>query len=215
MQSLLKYFETKHNFISLIHIDKGSNMHSISESKMLQLFFSVILNYYYSRDILIDYSDKTISRKIKLEIIMKLFPIMYEEKAQKLFNLVDFMFSTLKDTIICTKKGFREWVETIPVRLQFSHTIMPNIDVFFYIIFIKVFPEDLKIILKKELRISDLEDSIINKCKDSIIKKNCKICNIQDKTPIDFSLNSSQGIVILLKILSDFRSYDKRRNSKK
>lgn len=221
MQSLLKYFEIKYNFKELIYFIKSDGLsntkiYSISHSKVLQFFFSIILDYYYSHDILIDYNDKKTDDKIKSDIMKKLYPIIKDNKAKQLFDMMDFMFSTFKKILMSTNTGFIQWVETIPTKLRLSSTLLPNLDVFFYIIFIKVFTDDLKNILKRELHISDLEYSILNKCQGIIIRNNTRICNISENSnKTDLSLSSSAGMIMILKIFNDLRSYSNRRPSKR
>lgn len=221
MQALLKYFEIKYNFKELIYFIKSDGLsntkiYSISHSKVLQFFFNIILDYYYSHDIRIDYNDKNIDNKIKSDIIKKLYPIIEDNKAGKLFNMMDFMFSIFKKILINTNDGFIQWVETIPTKLRLSVTLLPNLDLFFYIIFINVFNDDLKGILKRELHISNLEYDIINKCHNIIIRNNNRICNISENSnKTDLSLSSSGGMIMILKIFNDLRSYSNRRPSKR
>lgn len=221
MQTLLKYFEIKYNFKELIYFIKSDGLsntkiYSISHSKVLQFFFNIILDYYYSHDIQIDYNDKNIDNKIKSDIIKKLYPIIEDNKAVKLFNMMDFMFSIFKKILINTNDGFIQWVETIPTKLRLSATLLPNLDLFFYIIFINVFNDDLKNILKRELHISNLEYDIINKCHNIIIRNNNRICNISENSnKTDLSLSSSGGMIMILKIFNDLRSYSNRRPSKR
>lgn len=183
MEDFLKFFEIKYNFNDIIKFEqkvKGQDVvkyYSISKIPMLQLFFKIILEYYYRHEIVLDYSDNTISDETKSRLIQKIesYQIIYQEKAVKMFNLVDFMFKNLRRVIEKSKQGFDIWKEGKPI--SFNQTIMYDIDLYFYILFAHVLPADLKSILKKELRISDVEENIINKC-TGIIIKNDRICNL-------------------------------------
>lgn len=183
MDDFLKFFDVKYNFNEVIKFEeklKGEGVvkhYSISKIPMLQLFFKIILEYYYRHEIKLEYSDNSISDETKLRLIQRIesYQIIYQDKAVKMFNLVDFMFKNLRRVIEKSKKGFDIWKEGKPI--SFNQTIMYDIDLYFYILFSHVLPADLKAILKKELHISNVEDDIINKC-TGIIIKNDRICNL-------------------------------------
>jgi hypothetical protein len=186
MEDFLKFFEVKHNFNDIIKFEdkvKGQDVvkyYSISKIPMLQLFFKIILEYYYRHEIILDYSDNSISDETKSRLIQKIesYQIIYQEKGVKMFNLVDFMFKNLRRVLEKSKKGFDLWKQGKPI--SFNQTIMYDIDLYFYILFFHVLPSDLKSILKRELHISDMEDNIINKC-TGIIIKNDRICNLSQE----------------------------------
>ncbi len=186
MENFLKVFEVKYKYQEIISFEQKYNggengplikHFSISKIPMLQLFFKIVLEYYYRHDIPLDYSDKTLTDEMKMQILKKIesYHIIYQDKAVKMFNLVDFMFKNLKKVIEKSKKGFDIWKEGRPI--SFNQTIMYDIDIYFYILFVHVLPQDLKDVLRKELHISNLENDIITKCSDIIIK-NDRICNI-------------------------------------
>lgn len=183
IESFLKFFEVKYNYSELVKFDE--KLHgdiikhsSVSSIPMLQLFFKIVLEYYYLHDIPLEYSDTNISDDIKLSLIKKIesYQIIYKEKAVKMFNLVDFMFKIMRDILKKSKKGFNLWSANQPL-LDFNTQISYDIDLFFYIVFMHVFPSELRSILKKELHISNLEDNIIHKC-NGIIMKQGKICKM-------------------------------------
>lgn len=200
MESLIKYFDIKHDFKNIIQIEEKSGdtvtTSSISKSQMLNVFCTNVLEYYYKNDIPLDYSDISVSDEIKDNIIKKVYPIIYQAKSMKMFDLMDFMFKTLKKILLKIHKGYTLWMEQPDVTyLSFNMLIMPNIDILFYIIFINVFPEELKDILRRELRISPLEYKILSRCAGILIKNNQKICNLRTSekslasSPISLSSN--------------------------
>lgn len=244
IENFIKLFETKYNYTELFSFNEKLKNdvvkhYSVSHIPMLQVFVGIILEYYKDHDILLDYSDKDITDDIKYTMLKKVGNFSYEKSIQ-LFDLIDFMFKTMKKILIKSKKGFDIWAEGKP--LNFKQTISYDIDVYFYIVFINVFPEELKDILRRELHISSLEDKIIRKCYGVIIKNNvvCNIMKEDDKAlytqPIlispkiddisgqqlfdfsfkskPYSLDTREGIAMLLKIMSMLRGFSERRRSK-
>ena len=192
VEAFLKFFEVKYRYSDIITFEEklpGDTIRhvSISSIPMLQLFFKIILEYYYVHDIPLEYSDKSISDDIKLNLIKKIESyqtslvetrqIIYKEKAVKMFNLVDFMFKIMSNILKKLQKGFNIWSVGKPSIIRFETTLSNDIDLFFYIVFMHVFPDELRSVLKKELHISSLEDNIIHKC-NGIIMKEGKICKM-------------------------------------
>lgn len=245
IENFIKVFENKYNYITLLLFteklkDDLIKQYSISHIPMLQLFIGIILEYYKDHDILLDYSDNNTTDIIKYNILKKVGDYSFE-KSIKLFDLVDFMFQVMKKILVKSKKGFDIWAEGKP--LNFEQAISYDIDIYFYIVFINIFPEELKDILRKELNISSLEDNIIKKC-NGIILKNNVVCNIMEKNvekalytqpivllskfddvvseksfdfsikPKPYSLDRREGIAMLLKIISMLRGFSNRRQSK-
>lgn len=247
MEGVLKYFEIKHNIRDTLEFDEkvGNAVHSfsISKSKILQVFFTTVLEYYYVNTIPLDYSDESVSDDTKIAVMKKMYPSV--PKSKHMFDLVDFMFKTFKRVLLRSHTGFLKWLAEPDVRpVQFAGILMPNIDLFFYVIFIQVFPEDLREMLRKELRIQDVEYNILNRCRGILIRNNARICNlktsqhtalsspvysrldidsIKEKSSISFSptkaakedlsLEKPGGLMMMIKLFNDLRQFSKRRSS--
>jgi hypothetical protein len=192
IKGLIKYFEIKYKITEIIKINSKISKEliqskSISSSKMLILFFEIVLNYYHKNTYVpIDYSS-TESEKVKIKMIENIYKIGYPDLFKKLFDLADFMFKTIYKILIKIEEGYNKWDRTVNISL--SPTIFPNLDILFYITFYPVFPQDLRDILHKELRLNDIEYKIIKKCNDQIIKGNSKICNTSDDAIIPAESN--------------------------
>jgi hypothetical protein len=146
---------------------------------MLILFFEIVLEYYHKKAYVpIDYSS-TEPEKLKLKLIENIYKISYPDHSdlfKKLFDLVDFMFKTIYKILTKIEDGYQKW----DINISLSSSIFPNLDILFYITFYTVFPQDLRDILHKELRLNDIEYKIIKKCNNQIIRGNSKICNTSD-----------------------------------
>lgn len=191
---LIKYFETKYEIADIIKIDSRISRDlikqmSFSGSKMLTLFFEIVLDYYHKNSYVpIDYSS-TEPVELKLKLIENIYKLILEDIEadlfKKLFDLVDFMFKTIKSILIKIEQGYEKWVRTVNTSL--SSSIFPNLDILFYITFYPVFPEELRDVLHKELKLNETEYKIIKKCNDQIIRGNSNVCNTGDeaRSPIE------------------------------
>ena len=189
IESFLKFFEVKYKYADIIQLEEklkhGTTKHiSVGSIPMLQIFFKIVLEYYKDNKFNLSFSDKDISNDIKSQLIKKIpgYENVQYDKAIALFNLVDFIFKIMKNILKKSKKGFELWSEGKPI--SFKQTLSYDIDLYFYIVFRHVFPEDLLDIFKKELHISHLEDSIINKC-NGIIMQQGKVCNVMKQDEIE------------------------------
>ena len=204
MESLLKYFEAKHDFRNVITFDTKLSRDviqhvSISKVPMIQVFFNTVLEYYYRHDIPLEYTDTSISSTQKANLIKKVesFSVIYEEKGKQMFDLIDFIFKIFKKFLDRCRNGFEKWILESPAPLKFETVLLPNIDVCLYILFLQVFPEELKDKLRTELHISDLEHRILNRCHGIIVKNSLKICNLKRKeSPVSSSPVSTSDIHI-------------------
>jgi len=185
IKDLINYFEVIYEITDIIKVDSRisidlTKQKSISSSKMLILFFELVLDYYYKTgSVPIDYSS-TRPDKLKVKLINNIYKIDYPDSLaidllKKLFDLVDFMFKTIKSILVKIEQGYEKWIRTFDISL--SSSIYPNIDILFYITFYPVFSDALRDILHKELRLNDIEYKIIKKCNNQIIRHNSNICN--------------------------------------
>jgi len=180
IKTLINYFEVKYKIIDIIKINSRMSKEliqtkSVSSSKMLFLFFEIVLDYYYKKAYVpIDYSS-TESDEFKLKIIENIYKNGYPDILKKLFDLADFIFKTIYKILTKIEEGYDKWERTI--NLSLSSTIFPNLDILFYITFYPVFSQELRDILHKELRLNDIEYKIIKKCNDQIIRYNSRVCN--------------------------------------
>lgn len=187
--SFLKFFEVKYKYADIIQLEEklqqGTTKHiSVASIPMLQVFFKILLEYYKDNNFDLSFSDKDVANDIKSQLIKKIpgYENVQYEKSIALFNLVDFIFKIMKNILKKSKKGFDLWSEGKPI--SFKQTLSYDIDLYFYIVFRHVFPEDLLDIFKKELHISQLEDNIITKCNGIIIQQG-KVCNVMKQTEIE------------------------------
>lgn len=183
IKDLIKYFEVLYKITDIVTFDSRISPDlikhkSFSSSKMLILFFEIVLNYYYKEGFIpIDYSSTELD-KFKIKIIEKVFNDNNNKLFIKLFDLIDFMFKSIKKLLKSVDEGYNKW--NAPIKFPLNSTIYPNLDLLFYITFYPVFPQELKDILHKELRLNNIEYSILKKCNDQIIRlnnKDVKICN--------------------------------------
>lgn len=190
IKTLIKYFETRYEINDIIKIDSRISkelikQHSVSSSKMLILFFEIVLDYYHKNAYVpIDYSS-TEPEKLKLKLIENIYKIGYPDLFKKLFDLSDFMFKTIYKILTKIEDGYQKW----DINISLSSSIFPNLDILFYITFYPVFPQELKDILHKELRLNEVEYKIIKKCNDQIIRGNSKVCNTSDDAIIPTESN--------------------------
>lgn len=168
------------------------------------IFFKVVLDYYYQQDYIpLNHVARNVPEEIKASLIKKLPGYFTSEilkdknvkhlvdpivtgKAAQLYDLVDFIFLTLKKVLINTKKGYNEALKVMNKNshLDFRKEIY-NISMYLYITFIHVFPKELRESLRKALKISDLDQKILDKCHGIIIRHNQeRVCNIKkDDSP--------------------------------
>lgn len=208
MKTLIKYFETLYQLSDILYIysspvykeyteleklntseEKSSVSHvekkySLADDDKVIAFFKTVLDYYYRQpDIPLKHTASDISDEIKASLIKKVpeYSVNYTYKASKMYDLVDFIFLTLKKVLLNTKKGYNDALKVMNKnsQLDFRKEIY-NISMYLYITFIHVFPQDLRVLLKKELKISDLDQKILDKCHGIIIRHNQeRICNIK------------------------------------
>lgn len=208
MNNLIKYFETLYQLSDLIYIysppvykeyseleklstseekTEISNVekkYSLADDEKVVTFFKVVLDYYYRQpDIPLNHTASGVSDEIKASLIKKIpdYSVNYTYKASKMYDLVDFIFVTLKKVLLNTKKGYNEALKVMSKnsQLDFRKEIY-NISMYLYITFIHVFPKELREQLKKSLKISDLDQKILDKCHGIIIRHNQeRVCNIK------------------------------------
>ena len=225
IRNLVRYFEVVFKFKDIISFNSkissdSTKEKSLSSSKMLILFFEIILDYYYKdKKVPIDYSSIE-PLKIKSSIIKKIYKVNDvgddddDELFMKLFDLSEYMFKTVKKVLERTNEGFTKWeMEVESFNLSFDSVIYPNIDLLFYIIFYSVFAKDLREQLHKELRLSDIEYKIIERCGGKIVRDNDRVCNTKyisntvyvDLTESKFDFISDKTRSFLEKIYSPIR----------
>lgn len=195
IRTMIKYFETYYKITA-------------QKSKMLILFMSIVLNYYKNKCVLIDYSSN-ISSKYKFKIMKD---ITQKQFSEKLFDLVDFMFKTIKKIL--------DEININEINID-EINIYINVYILFYITFYSVFPQDLKDILSRELNLTDIENNIIKKCiqktynddsdKFNFISDNQKnfLQNLSTKSTNTIvnvkTLNNHKSIIILFNIILKLR----------
>jgi len=208
MNSLIKYFETLHQLSDLLYIyspavhkeyseleklntseekstiSQVEKKYSLADDDKVIIFFKTVLDYYYRQpDIPLTHTASDVSNEVKAALIKKIpeYSLNYIHKASKMYDLVDFIFVTLKKVLLNTKKGYNEALKVMSKNshLDFRKEIY-NISMYLYITFIHVFPTELRESLRKALKISDLDQKILDKCHGIIIRHNQeRVCNIK------------------------------------
>lgn len=213
IKKFIKYFETKHKLLDFItqkfyEINNDNEKYiisaSVSSSEMFNVFIKTLLTYYSDHEISLNYSSNNISDKSKIELVQSLLQFdLSESKTLQFYNLFDFIFLTLYKVLKYSNDGFSK----IKIKVPFSDTIYPRIDILTFAIFFQVFPKDLNSLLVNNLHISKLLGDIISTC--HVIIRDNKICNVGDKTKGEtFDLKTENGILMLLKILNDLRAFE-------
>jgi hypothetical protein len=213
MEGLLKYFETLYKLSDVLYgygniehkqytqlekldtseeksvILNVEKRYSIADDEKVKKFFRTILDYYYQQDsIPLNYTATDIKEEVKAALIKRVadYSVIYNAKAAKMYDLMDYMFLTLKKVLLNTKKGYNEALKVMGPNshLDFRKELH-NISMYLYITFIHAFPTDLRLLLKKALRIDDLDQKIMDKCHGIIIRHNQeRVCNIKrDDSP--------------------------------
>jgi hypothetical protein len=213
MEGLLKYFETLYKLSDVLYgyselehkqynqlekIDTSEHKtiilnvekrYSIADDEKVKKFFKTILDYYYHQDnIPLNHTSIDIKEEVKVALIKRVpdYYVIYNAKAIKMYDLMDYMFLTLKKVLLNTKKGYNEALKVMGPNshLDFRKEIS-NISMYLYITFIHIFPTDLRLLLKKTLHIDDLDQKIMDKCHGIIIRHNQeRVCNIKrDDSP--------------------------------
>jgi hypothetical protein len=208
-------------------ISNVEKRYSIADDEKVRKFFKTVLDYYYQQDsIPLNYRSTDVKEEIKAALIKripgyftqqslqdeetrKLIDPIVTDKAAKLYDLMDYMFLTLKKVLSNTKKGYSEALKVMgpDSHLDFRKELH-NISMYLYITFIHVFPPDLRLLLKKALRIDDLDQKIMDKCHGMIIRHNQeRVCNIKrddsPTSPIKSPLLDAEQDVGLFDFLSD------------
>ena len=180
-------------------ISNVEKKYSIADDEKVKKFFKTILDYYYQQDsIPLNYRATDVKEEIKAALIKRIpgyftqDPSQHEEvtrliepiitdKAAKMYDLMDYMFLTLKKVLLNTKKGYNEALKVMGTNshLDFRKEIH-NISMYLYVTFIHAFPNDLRLLLKKALNIDDLDQKIMDRCHGIIIRHNQeRVCNIK------------------------------------
>lgn len=220
MKSLIKYFETLYQLSDILYIysspvhkeytaleklntgEETSSLsqvekkYSLADDDKVISFFKTVLDYYYHQtDIPLNHKVSDIPDEMKAALIKKIpdYSLNYTYKASRMYDLVDFIFITLKKVLLNTKKGYNDALKVMDKnsQLDFRKEVY-NISMYLYVTFIHVFPEELRVRLKKELKISDLDQKILDKCHGIIIRHNQeRICNIKRSDSPTSPLKSS------------------------
>jgi hypothetical protein len=180
-------------------ISNVEKRYSIADDERVKKFFTIVLDYYYHIDNIplnhraIDVKEEIkaslirripgyfVSEKFQDENVRKLVEPVIIDRAARLYDLVDFIFLTLKKVLLNTKKGYTEALKTMgsDSHMDFKKEIH-NISMYLYVTFIHLFPNDLRLLLKKALKVDDLDQKILDKCHGMIIRHNHeRVCNIK------------------------------------
>lgn len=233
IESVIRFFEITYNYNTLFEPRKFF----ISKIPRLRLFIKTIMDYYNHNDLQLNYSNKDISNDTKLGLIKNVYDLQYtnDDKLISIFNLLDLIFKKMRNVIKKAQSGFTIFFKDAPI--SFTQTLDNDIDIFFYIVLVHTFPIELRNILRSNLHISNMEESIINKCKGILVQKD-NVCDIMSATPSpnmeplvesfdsigndsflnmftykknkSYSIDTGKGFGLILKLVSMLRSFSDR-----
>ena len=207
MEGLLKYFETLHKLSDVLYmysapehkqyaqltkldtsedkfISQVEKKYSIADDDKVNKFFTTVLDYYYHQDTIpLNYTVTDINDELKAALIKRIpnYSIIYNAKAAKMYDLLDFIFTTLKKVLLNTRIGYDNALKMMKKdsHLDFRKELH-NISMYLYVTFVHLFPNDLRLLLKKALHVDDLDQKILDKCHGMIIRHNNeRVCNIK------------------------------------
>jgi hypothetical protein len=180
---------------SVLSVEKR---YSIADDEKVVKFFTIVLDYYYHQDkIPLNHTVTNIGEQLKASLIRKI-PGYFEfniddnkkkliepiivDKAARLYDLVDFIFTNLKKVLLNTKTGYDNALKIMDKDNPFLdfRKELNNVSMYLYVTFIHVFPNDLRLLLKKALKVDDLDQKILDRCHGIIIRhNNTRVCNIK------------------------------------
>ena len=143
-------------------------------------FFAILLDNYINDEMPIsDFNDTSIHYLTKIKIITDIFPDLSDnDLIVNLFNIVDIMFKTIRITFEKLNTGILNFNNTCQIKgtdntvqnFKLDFVLNNNIELLFYTLFYTSFSNKLKLELKKALNISNLEESILNRCNNKIFE---------------------------------------------
>lgn len=215
--TLLKYFDLKHDFISLISKKDVNKTISISEFGLIQVFFKEVVDYFYknlNNIPKLDYSDNKISSHEKFNIIKNYTPNSlnspnspkgnFDINIIKIYDLIDCMFYITRKFL-----EYCKFNETFKLEYLFN-----DLDLLFYILFYKYFPNELNVKLIDKLKITETDYNIIEKCNNILIKSSVSYSNTnifsickyhEPNLAVTYESLHKKGVILLFKMIMDFR----------
>lgn len=146
------------------------------------------------------------------------------EDTDRIFDLFDYYIASMTSNLTKLKEGFASWKKIQGLAITFDTTFFRKLDILFYVMFRHTLPKDLLKKVKVLLKITNVEDRILDKCQNKLLE-NERICNYKnidtakDKkaSPIDkfsslfdsgetFSIDTQYGIMTLMAMFNDLRS---------
>ena len=168
-------------------------------------------------------SIKTDNKNVLVKQFLQIDSELSNETAERIYDLFDFYIATMAEISLKLKQGFEEWKINNKLSVTFNMTFEYKLDTLFYVLLYPTFPDELLIQIKKHMKISNLEDRILQKCENRLVT-DYKICNYKDFDPVksnklldkikniidlppetQYSLDTQYGIMVLLALFNDMR----------
>ena len=180
IQNLLKFLVSHYQF-PLVNDDSGGHKLSspfYSSPYIIKLFTVLLDNFINDGMPMSDFNDTGIDDSIKIRMIKDIDSNVWDNTAIQIFNLIDIMYKTIKITLGKLNKGILNFNNTCKVKdsndnlqdFKLDVTLNNNAELLVYTLFYTTFSPKLKLELKKVLNISNLEESILNRCNNKIFE---------------------------------------------
>jgi len=191
IKNLLKFMVSKYKLP--LYDNNGKFESPFFESSYIIKFFTVLFDNYINDEIpIIDFNDNIIDDNIKILLIKNIYPDIYNNLAIQVFNITDLMYKTIKITLDKFSKGILNFNKNCKVKdsndkiqnFKLETVLNDNVELLCYTLFYTTFSNKLKLELKKTLNISDLEESILNRCNNKIFE-NISLNNIDENMDIN------------------------------
>jgi hypothetical protein len=153
-----------------------------------------------------------------------------ESDSLRIYDLFDFYIATMTDIIIKLQEGFAIWKENANLPITFNETFEGKLHILFYILFRDTFTTELRRKLQTVLKITNVENRMLDACQDKLISNYNKICKykqldpskIKGSTGLDkiknlidikeYPLDTQYGVLLLLTMMNDIRAESKSVN---
>lgn len=191
IKNILKFMVSKYKL--QLYNNNGKLESPFYESSYMVKFFTVLFDNYINDEIpIVDFNDNTIDDDIKILLVKDIYPDIHKDLAIQLFNITDLMYKTIKITLDKFNKGILNFNKNCKVmdsndeiqNFKLETVLNNNVELLCYTLFYTTFSDKLKLELKKALNISNLEESILNRCNNKIFE-NISLNNIDENIDIN------------------------------
>lgn len=186
IKNLLKFMVSKYKLP--LYDNNGRLESPFLESSYIIKFFTVLFDNYINDEIpIIDFNDNVIDDNNKISLVKNIYPNINDNLAIQIFNITDLMYKTIKITLDKFTKGILNFNKNCKVmdsndnvqNFKLETVLNDNVELLCYTLFYTTFSNKLKLELKKTLNISNLEESILDRCNNKIFE-NISLDNIEN-----------------------------------